>query len=129
MWILSSLTASSDQVSGLFDGSASGNISFDASGCQRRSDLLASLTCHGAARIKNAEIGQCRLSRHRWLLLLHNPAGVYLLRSVPLRSRAAIAILFFKHLLFVSPQLQMDFVGSASFDRSLNFRFRTLSQR
>jgi hypothetical protein len=115
---LSALSAASPEVASLFAGSASGQASFSANGASR-ADMLASLECHGAARIDGVELRSINLAESL-RDAAHRP-GTSTFREGSAAFTCGNGKLQVRDLLLVGSGSEIGGSGSVDFARNLDF--------
>jgi hypothetical protein len=122
---LSALAAESPQLAGLFGGSASGEISFDARGATR-ADLVASLRCQGDARFIGAELRSINLAES--LRQAARRPGTSAFREASSAFTCRDGKVQFQTLVLSGPAGEINGSGSVDFNRNLDFRLRLLTR-
>jgi hypothetical protein len=120
---LLALSADSPNLARMFSGAASGEISLNARGADK-SDMLASLTCKGKARLSDVEFRSLNLTES-----LHASAaksGVSSFRQASTSFTCADREIKFQGLLLQSPSSEIEGFGSLDFSRNLDLRLRVL---
>jgi hypothetical protein len=121
---LAAFTSDSPNLTGLFGGSASGQITLRARGANR-ADLLASLECQGAARINSAEIHNAILPES--LRAAGSRSGNTPFREASAAFTCADRTIQFQELSLLGPKQDLGGSGTADFSRNLDFRLGVFS--
>jgi AsmA-like C-terminal region/AsmA family len=120
---LLALSADSPNLAKMFSGAASGELLLNARGANK-SDMLASLTCKGKARVSDVELRSLNLTES----LRENTARPGI-SSFPQASSAftcADREIKFQGLLLQSPSSEIEGFGSLDFSRNIDLRLRLL---
>jgi hypothetical protein len=120
---LLALSADSPNLARMFSGAASGEISLNARGADK-SDMLASLTCKGKARLSDLEFRSLNLTES--LHASAAKAGVSSFRQASTSFTCADREIKFQGLLLQSPSSEIEGFGSLDFSRNLDLRLRVL---
>jgi len=118
---LGALSAATTNLSSLFAGDASGELSFDASG-MTRADLVDSLGCQGTAHITNAELRDINLDAS--LRDAARRPGTSLFREVSASFSCADRQIQFQNLTLNGSGDAIGGSGSVDFGQNLDFRLR-----
>ena len=118
------LTANSPELANLFEGAASGEISFHARGASR-DELLASLECSGTANVANAELRGLNLAESVRDGARH--AGSSAFRQGTAAFSCANRAIHFRELKFSGPQAEVDGAGTVDFRGGVDMRTELLS--
>jgi hypothetical protein len=121
---LVALTADSPNFSGLFAGSAFGQLTLRARGANR-TDLLASLECQGVGRVAGAEIRSALLPES--LRALGGRPGNSLFREASAAFTCAERKIQFQELTLLGPKSEVDGSGIVDFGRNLDVRLGVFS--
>lgn len=122
---LNAFTAASPNLTGLFAGSASGEISFHARGASR-ADLIASLECQGSARVAGAELRKMNLTDS--LREAAPRAGTSAYREASATFSCANRKILFRELALTgaaAAAADISGAGSVDFGRNLDLRLQT----
>ena len=120
---LAALSAESPTLAGLFSGSASGAISFQARGATR-SDLLASLECQGTAQVANPELRSIDLGTS--LREGEFQSGSDEFARVSAAFSCARRMIEFQNLDLVRADTQIEGSGTVDFSRNLDMRLQVM---
>jgi hypothetical protein len=120
---LLTLSADSPNLAKMFSGVASGELLLNARGGDK-SDMLASLTCKGKARVSDVEFRSLNLTES----LRENAAerGTSSFRQASTAFTCADREIKFQSLLLQSPSTELEGFGSLDFSRNLDLRLRVL---
>jgi hypothetical protein len=120
---LLALSADSPNLAKMFSGVASGELLLNARGADK-TDMLASLTCKGKARISDVEYRSLNLAES----LRENAAepGTSSFRQASTAFTCADREIKFQGLLLQSPSFEIEGFGSLDFSRDLDLRLRVL---
>jgi hypothetical protein len=118
---LSSMTGASPGLTGLFAGSASGNVSFSTRGATR-ADLVASLECEGSAAAQTPEFHSFDLFASLEDATARN--GTSLLRQASGAFSCKEGAIEFHNLSLLGSEGEIDGTGSVDFKRAMDFQLR-----
>lgn len=121
---LAAFTSASQNLTGLFAGFASGQISLRVRGANR-ADLLASLECQGAARVNSAEIHSAVLPES--LRVGGGRPGDTSFREASAAFTCADRTIQFQELTLLGARSDLGGSGTADFSRNLDFRLGIFS--
>ena len=122
---LSSLTASLPNLSGLFDGAASGDLTLRAHGAAR-ADLLAGLTCAGSARVASAQL--LRMDLAASLAAAHFVPGTSHFPSAAGEFSCGDQAVKLDNVIFTLPTAEWRGAGAVDFSRRVDFALHRADQ-
>ena len=120
---LLALSADSPNLAKLFSGTASGELLLNARGADK-SDMLASLTCKGKARVGDVEFRGLNLAES--LQASAATPGTSSFRQASTIFTCADHEIKFQGLLLQNPSTEIEGFGSLDFSRNLDLRLRVL---
>jgi hypothetical protein len=120
---LLALSADSPNLAKMFSGVASGEFLVNARGTDK-SDMLASLSCKGKARVSDLEIRSLNLAES--LQASAATPGSSSFRQASTTFTCADREIKFQDLLLQSPESEIEGFGSLGFSRNLDLRLRVL---
>ncbi len=120
---LLALSADSPNLAKMFSGVASGELLLNARGADK-SDMLASLTCKGKARVNDVEFRSLNLAES--LQASAATPGISSFRQASTTFTCADREIKFQGLLLQSPSSEIEGFGSLDFGRNLDLRLRVL---
>ena len=118
---LAALSVGSAAPGSFFGGTGSGDLSIQARGASR-ADLLASLTCHGSARVEGPEIRSFDLMAS--LRDAVRTPGKSVFREASATFTCAESRIRFQDLSFTGAAGEVSGSGTVDFTRNLDFRLR-----
>jgi hypothetical protein len=120
---LLALSGDSPNLAKLFSGTASGELLLNARGADK-SDMLASLTCKGKARVGDVEFRGLNLAES--LQASAATPGTSSFRQASTIFTCADREIKFQGLLLQNPSTEIEGFGSLDFSRNLDLRLRVL---
>jgi hypothetical protein len=120
---LAALSADSPTLENIFAGAASGELALHARGATK-SDLLASLTCKGKARVNDAELRTLNLADSTREGA--SRPGISSFNQVSATFTCANSEVKFPELRLLTPSGEINAAGTLDFTHTLDFRLRVV---
>ena len=121
---VSALTSATSNLSGLFAGLASGQLSFESSGAAR-SDLVANLACHGRADVLTPKLETISLSESLRDGELHRGSSQF--ESANAAFACSHRVINLQRLNFISVDAAIEASGTVGFDGDADLKLQRLS--